>query len=173
MYKLTETYLGTRDGDRTFESSGRWTILRGNRADPNATIYQLNYDQPQNVRNFLRVSDEELRLLDRQQNEIQSQANLSLRRSQSSLIGAYARVDAADDRAKAAADFAVADEARRLNQTIRLQDILRAERQIVAGTNYRLCLKVATSEGSQSVEAVVYQDLKGQYSLTSWTNRHC
>src|SRR5882724_7239995 len=61
--KLTETHLGTRDGDQTFESVGRWTILRGNRADPNTTIYQLIYNQPRYIRNFLRVSDEELRLL--------------------------------------------------------------------------------------------------------------
>jgi uncharacterized lipoprotein NlpE involved in copper resistance len=138
-YKLKETYLGTRDGDRTFESIGRWTTLRGNRADPNATIYQLNYDQPQDIRNFLRVNEEELRVLDRQQNEIQLQTNLSLRRSPSSRVGGYAPVDVADDRVRAAADFAVLDEGRRLNQVIRLEDVSRAEQQIVAGTNYRLC----------------------------------
>jgi len=173
-YKLTETYLGTRDGDRTFESVERWTIFRGNEADPNATIYQLSYDQPRNLRNFRRVSEEELRLLDGQQNEIKSEANLSLRRSRASLVGGYVPVDAADDRVRAAADFAVADETKRLNQTIRLQDISHAERQIVAGTNYRLCLKVGTNTGSQFVETVVYQDLKDRYSLTSWTYRqHC
>jgi uncharacterized lipoprotein NlpE involved in copper resistance len=28
-YELTETYLGTRDGDRMFEREGRWTVMRG------------------------------------------------------------------------------------------------------------------------------------------------
>jgi hypothetical protein len=144
-----------------------------NRADPDATIYQLNFDLSRDVRNFLRVSDDELRLLDGQQNEIESRVNLSLRRRQSSLVGGYAPVDAADDSFRAAADFAVADEARRLNQVIRLEGIAQAERQIVAGTNYRFCLKVATSKGSQSAEVLVYQNLKGQYSLTSWTEGHC
>jgi hypothetical protein len=50
---------------------------------------------------------------------------------------------------------------------IRLKDISRAERQIVARTNYRLWLKAATSKGSQSVEAIVYRHVKRQYSLTS------
>jgi len=136
-------------------------------------MYKLSCDEPRNVRYFLRVSEEELRLLDGQQNEIQSQANLTLRRNQSSLVGGYSPVDASNDRVRAAAEFAVADEARRRNQMIRLQDIARAERQIVAGANYRICLEVATGTGTQSVEAVVYQNLKGQYSLTSWTTRHC
>jgi uncharacterized lipoprotein NlpE involved in copper resistance len=172
-YRLTETYLGTRDGDRTLESVGRWTVLRGNKAYPNATIYQLSFDQPRDVRNFLRVSDDELRLLDRQQNEIESRVNLSLRRSQASLVGGFVPVDSADDSVRAAADFAVADEARSLNRAIRLESIVRTERQIVAGTNYRLCLKVGTSNGSRWVEALVFQNLKGQLSLTRWTECHC
>ena len=171
-YRLTETYLGTRDGDRTFASVRRWTILRGNKADPNGTIYQFSFDQPRDVRNFLRVSEDELRLLDRQQNEIGSPVNLSLRRRQSGLAGGYAPVDAADGRVRSAADFAMAYEARRLNQVFRLEEIARAERQIVAGTNCRFCLKVATSKGSQSAEVIVYQNLQGRYSLTSWTEGH-
>jgi uncharacterized lipoprotein NlpE involved in copper resistance len=170
-YRLKETHLGTPDGNQTFESVGQWTLLRGNMADPNATIYQLNYDQPRDVRNFLRISDEEIRLLDRQQNEIHSQANLTLRRVQSTLVGGYLPVDPADDRVRAAADFAVADEARRLSQIIDLRSLASAEQQIVAGTNYRLWLKVASGTSSRCVEAVVFQNLKGQYSLNGWTDR--
>jgi NlpE N-terminal domain len=171
-YRLTETYLGTRDGDWTFESVGHWTILRGNKADPNGTIYQFSFDQPRDVRNFLRVSEDELRQLDRQQNEIESPVNLSLRRRQSGLVGGYAPADAADGRVRSAADFAMANEARRLDQIIRLEAIPHAERQIVTGTNYRFCLTVATRKASQSPEVVVDQNLKGQYSLTSWTEGH-
>src|SRR5215510_6268561 len=35
-YELVETYLATRDGDRSFPSSGRWTVLRGSATDSNA-----------------------------------------------------------------------------------------------------------------------------------------
>src|SRR5688572_2876414 len=28
-YQSNETYIATREGDRTFDRSGRWTILRG------------------------------------------------------------------------------------------------------------------------------------------------
>src|SRR5262245_27619507 len=34
-YTLRQTYLGTPDGDRTFDTGGRWTLLRGSAPDPN------------------------------------------------------------------------------------------------------------------------------------------
>jgi uncharacterized lipoprotein NlpE involved in copper resistance len=172
-YKLTQTYLGTRDGDRAVKSAGRWTVLRGNNADPNATIYQLNFDRPQEILNFLRVSDQELELLDRQQGEIKSQANLILRRAQIPLLGGYGPANTTDDRVREAANFAVADHGRRVNQTVHLQEISRAEQQIVAGINYRLCLKIQTNTGSRFAVAVVYRDLKAHYSLTDWTYGPC
>lgn len=79
-YELSETYLATRDGDRAFEKSGRWTLLRGSASDPNATVYQLDFDRPATQRDFLRVGDDELRLLDRRQHEIPSAAPHSLYR---------------------------------------------------------------------------------------------
>ena len=79
-YESNETYLGTRDGDRSFQRSGRWTIMRGSAADRDATIYQTAFDRPGELRNFLRVSDTELRLLDRDQREIKTPAPLSLHR---------------------------------------------------------------------------------------------
>ena len=79
-YELTQTYLGTRDGDRSVASTGRWTILRGSASDRNATVYQLDYDRPGRAQNFLKVGDDELRLLDRDQNEIASAAPHSLHR---------------------------------------------------------------------------------------------
>jgi len=79
-YETTETYLGTRDGDRTVRRAGRWTILRGSATDPDATVYQLDYDRANGQENLLRVSDAELRLLDRDQREITSSAPHSLQR---------------------------------------------------------------------------------------------
>jgi predicted secreted protein len=71
-YEATETYLATRDGDKTFERSGRWTIMRGSADDPDATVYQLDFDQPQALRNFLSAGESEMRLLDRDQRDIAS-----------------------------------------------------------------------------------------------------
>jgi len=81
-YELSETYLQTRDGDRVFSKKGRWTLLRGTASDPDAIVYQLDYDQPKTARSFLKVGDHELRLLDRMQNEISTPAPHSLQRIQ-------------------------------------------------------------------------------------------
>jgi copper homeostasis protein (lipoprotein) len=71
-YEASETYLATKDGDRSFERTGRWTIMRGSANDPDATVYQLDFDQPNALRNFLKAGDSELRLLDREQRDIPS-----------------------------------------------------------------------------------------------------
>ena len=67
--------------DRVFEKTGRWALLRGSANDPNATVYQLDFDRPDTQRDFLKVGDDELRLLDRRQHEIPSPAPHSLWRS--------------------------------------------------------------------------------------------
>jgi hypothetical protein len=46
--------------------------------------------------------------------------------------------------------------------------IKQAERQVVAGLNYRLQLSVKIKGQIQDVQAVVYQDLKRQYWLSRW-----
>jgi predicted secreted protein len=79
-YELTETYLDTRDGDRTFESGGRWTIMRGTPDNNDATVYQLDFDRPGRERNFLRVGDAELRMLDRDQRKVPPAMPNSLQR---------------------------------------------------------------------------------------------
>jgi copper homeostasis protein (lipoprotein) len=79
-YEMTETYLATGDGDKTSLSAGNWAILRGTPTNPNATVYQLDSDQPNRRRNFLLIGDE-LRTLDRDQREIQSPLPLSIRKT--------------------------------------------------------------------------------------------
>ena len=66
-YELTETYVGTKDGDRSFPSSGRWTILRGSATDVDATVYQVAFDRPDRTVNYLKDGDDQLILLDRNQ----------------------------------------------------------------------------------------------------------
>jgi copper homeostasis protein (lipoprotein) len=62
-YSLSETYL-ERGGPHL--TTGDWTTLRGDAADPDASVYQLDPDHPQTQRNFLRVGDDlELKALDK------------------------------------------------------------------------------------------------------------
>lgn len=79
-YELVETYLGARDGDRSIGTTGAWAVLHGSPGDANAAVVQLDLGRLDAARNFLRVGDEELRLLDRNRREIFSPAPHSLHR---------------------------------------------------------------------------------------------
>jgi len=80
-YELRETYLGTRDGDRSVERSGRWTMIHGSAGDHDATVYQLDADRADARRYFVRAGDDELRLLDREQRELSTSAPHALYRT--------------------------------------------------------------------------------------------
>ena len=82
-YLLQQTYRGTRDGDRTFAERGTWKLLKASAADPNATILQLRSDRGE-IQNFVRISNDELKLLDRERRDIASPFNLSLKRTDQS-----------------------------------------------------------------------------------------
>lgn len=61
-YRLTETYI---DRGAPFVSTGDWTTLRGDALDEDATVYELNPDDPKTARHFLRVGDDQaIRTLD-------------------------------------------------------------------------------------------------------------
>ena len=92
--------------------------------------------------------------------------------SHAQIVGGYKSVAVDDESVVAAANFAVSKE-EETTEGIDLDAILKAERQVVAGTNYRICLRVKLGDDSQVVEAVVYQDLKGAYTLKSWTPKEC
>lgn len=63
-YRLTETYLGTGQGDRRVEREGAWVTLRGVPDDETATVYQLDPDVAGARRHFLVVDERTLSLLD-------------------------------------------------------------------------------------------------------------
>lgn len=94
-------------------------------------------------------------------------------------VGGYKEIAKTDPGARAAAAFAVKAQAEKKNATISLVAVEHAESQLVAGTNYRLCLKVTTSgvgneaDVTITVKVVVYRDLKGVYKLTSWVEEDC
>jgi copper homeostasis protein (lipoprotein) len=64
-YELRETYVGTRDGDLNFNTSGQWSIVHGIAGDVGAIVYRLTSEHPHQVRNYLKDSDHQLILLDR------------------------------------------------------------------------------------------------------------
>ncbi len=94
-------------------------------------------------------------------------------------LGGYRSADVSAADVQAAAEFAVTAQAEKTEKEMTLVDVLVAEKQVVAGTNYRLCLKVDSEAGEGQdyvtifVQAVVYVDLKGNKKLTSWAISDC
>ena len=64
-FELRETFVGTRDGERSFESRGPWVARRGAPDLGDATVYTLNPGDPSKARSFLVVDDRTVELLDR------------------------------------------------------------------------------------------------------------
>lgn len=89
-------------------------------------------------------------------------------------VGGYKAVSVEDATVVAAADFAVAAQTDKTEVEIELGEIVKAERQVVQGSNYRLCMLVS-SGGDEAfyVQAVVYRDLKRAFKLTSWAESNC
>ena len=88
-------------------------------------------------------------------------------------VGGYkvAKTDAPE--VVAAAEFAVTAQNEKDDFGRTLISVLSAEHQLVAGTNYRMCLKVKLGgdEGEiHYIKAVVYRDLKQVHKLTSWAD---
>jgi hypothetical protein len=84
------------------------------------------------------------------------------------IVGGYGEASTTDRQVISAAKFAVRREQRKKGVRLSLVSIERAETQVVAGRNYRLCLRVKSKGQTKDVTAVVYQNLKPKYSLTSW-----
>lgn len=93
--------------------------------------------------------------------------------------GGYREIDKSDEGAATAADFAVKEVSAKKEITYKLVEIEKAETQVVAGINYRLCLKIGYHKADDDVDAtetirvVVYRSLQNQYSLTSWAEEDC
>lgn len=75
-YTMSSIYQGKNDNKPTIES-GKWTTLRGDATDPNATVYQLYQDNSQETQNYL-VSGDQLKQLDANLNEVNAPFNTSL-----------------------------------------------------------------------------------------------
>ncbi|WP_162055699.1 copper resistance protein NlpE [Pontibacter pamirensis] len=82
-FTMKQTYLGKPSDKSIVTSSGKWFLAKGNKQNQDAVVLQLiptegNIDPMY----FLQVSDSEVKLLDRQQAEIQGQQNYSLKKQQ-------------------------------------------------------------------------------------------
>lgn len=64
-YVMRETYVATRDGDRSFNRTGSWAMLQGAQGDAGALVLQLDGDKPERERSFRKVGQQVLRALDR------------------------------------------------------------------------------------------------------------
>lgn len=82
--------------------------------------------------------------------------------------GAYQTAASIGPDERAAASAAVSARAVQEKLPLKLLTIERVERQVVAGLNFRLRLRVELGGQPRMVEAVVYRNLQGQHQLTSW-----
>lgn len=89
--------------------------------------------------------------------------------------GSYMQADVKNKDIIAAAEFAAKTQGKKQKGTIKVASIKTAKTQVVAGTNYQVCMQVSVKKKfaktavNQFVKAVVYQNLQNKYALTSWT----
>jgi hypothetical protein len=82
--------------------------------------------------------------------------------------GGWSSVAVDDARVKLAARQAVAAQASIDGTKLTLVEIEDAQRQVVAGINYKLKLSVTKGDRQQRANATVWGKLNGGYELTAW-----
>ncbi|HEX8649701.1 MAG TPA: cystatin domain-containing protein [Pyrinomonadaceae bacterium] len=110
-----------------------------------------------------------------QQNQEQKKQEQQEQKKQSPQpqVGGYQPAPKADPAVVAAAKAAVSERQQKEGGDLTLVSIKRAETQMVAGVNYRLCLKVKAKDKSQTVTVVINKTLDDKYSITSWETGGC
>jgi len=93
-----------------------------------------------------------------------------LKTDQSVLCGGYSPAEI-DPGVQKVAEFAVNTQARTSGRPLQIVKIMKAERQVVAGLNYRLEIEVADGSKNLKARAVVWKKLDGSLALTSWDTR--
>ena len=90
------------------------------------------------------------------------------------IVGGYGDLSVKSKDARQAADLAVRTRSSKTGKTITLVKIIKAEQQVVAGLNYRICMSVREGHHkAYTVTAVVYQNLKNKRSLSKWKRGEC
>ncbi len=87
--------------------------------------------------------------------------------------GGFREASADDERVAGAAGFAAAEIAlsESWGDDFSVKKIIRAERQVVAGMNYRLLMDIEAGGESLTVAAKVWEKLSGERELSSWEFR--
>ena len=104
---------------------------------------------------------------------------VGLAQTQRPIVGGYKPIAKDDAGVLEAAEHALSERGEKEGVSLKLVSVERAESQVVAGTNYRLCLKVAVDEEeddsgeTQEVKVVVFRSLQQEYSLKSWEVAAC
>lgn len=90
------------------------------------------------------------------------------------ITGGYGDTAVTDKDAVASAKYAVKAQAHKTHKTLKLVKIEKAQVQVVAGLNYRVCMTVREARRkAKKVTAVVYKDLKNNLSLSRWKAGGC
>ncbi len=93
------------------------------------------------------------------------------------IAGGFSKADVKDPQVIAAAKYALETKntamKRSGNRAYTLLEIEKAQIQVVAGLNYRVCIKVKLGSIVRSADTLVYQNLQQQYRLSSWTWSKC
>ena len=89
------------------------------------------------------------------------------------VAGGYGSISTADPMVILAARYAVMSQNTQLSGKYTLKSINKAQAQIVAGTNYHVCLTLRRDDTIRAAEAVVYQNLQRKWSVTRWTWNKC
>ncbi len=89
-------------------------------------------------------------------------------------VGGYKKIAVSDAGVVSAAEFAAQSQGETEGAEISIQSIETAEKQTVAGANYKLCVEVfrlddgADVEVREFIQTVVFLNLKKQMTVKSW-----
>jgi copper homeostasis protein (lipoprotein) len=79
-YDMTNVYVATKDGDKTFAAKGKWQYIKGTKKSKDEIVLQLNYDKPDRVENYLLVEGKYIRPLNKDLSEIDCPFDLTLKK---------------------------------------------------------------------------------------------
>ncbi len=90
------------------------------------------------------------------------------------ITGGYGDASVMDKDVRRAANFAVLTRSSNTGRALKLVRIVKAEVQVVAGLNYRICMTIREGrKRAKTVTAVVYKDLRNRRSLSRWKAGGC
>ena len=91
------------------------------------------------------------------------------------MVGGYEDASPREKNIRAAAVAAIREHAKREHDSVILVKINKAEKQVLSGMNYRLCMDVRRGRRGRvhTVTAVVYKPIRKPMRLTNWEEGGC